>query len=402
MQSRWASLRSAELRPRQVLLDDCRLGGELGYRPCARQGVQAIPGLVLEILERLPEHTPLVILALDGINDSSARAAWRSARVQTLTSTFPTTSVCAWMSSATGLAPAVHGVTGVVYADEPGETLFHAFLDRRTAPGNAWRDADAGLWPPARACIATRPTFFDAMRERGRPVSALLGDLASWPGQWRDAIVRGADPHLADRDWATLRHAPHSATEAMVEDVDQMLSRGSRVPSVWAFLNFDDHIHANGYDAEVASALESLETACLRWSERGCAVVAYSDHGLTPVDHDPVLISAWQSVGTQRLCRLPPGGAGRTRWLHPHPGCEHRLLDETRDALADAALVLGSEQLDSLGLTLGAAGAHSFGSVVAIARSPRFPVPDAGVAFDHGALTEAEIFVPFATWGPDG
>ena len=42
----------------------------------------------------------VVVLALDGINEPAARGAWSQARIEALTSTFPTTSVTGWLTAA--------------------------------------------------------------------------------------------------------------------------------------------------------------------------------------------------------------------------------------------------------------------------------------------------------------
>jgi hypothetical protein len=38
------------------------------------------------------------------------------------------------------------------------------------------------------------------------------------------------------------------------------------------------------------------------------------------------------------------------------------------------------------------------GPVVAIAASPRFPVPDPTLRYEHGGLDDDEMHVPFAVW----
>ena len=151
------------------------------------RGLRIVPEVVAEA--RRSTGT-VVVLALDGINDTVARASWSQARVETLTSTFPTTSVTAWLTAATGLEPAEHGVLGVVYYLPEAGTCFHVFLDQGLEPVEL---------PPRRMTDA--PTFFERARDEGVRCLANPGELANWPSAWTDAILRGAERVPSPTDW---------------------------------------------------------------------------------------------------------------------------------------------------------------------------------------------------------
>src|SRR5919197_2011027 len=256
----------------------------------------------------------VAVLALDGINDSVARGVWSQARVEALTSTFPTTSVTAWLTAATGLEPAEHGVLGVVYYLPEAGTCFHVFLDQGLEPVEL---------PPRRMTDA--PTFFERARDEGVRCLANPGELASWPSAWTDTILRGAERLAPPTDWTALRHDPVGAADAAVRETEAALGPGPRL--VWTFVNFDDYLHRRGYDEPVLEALARLEQAAAEWAAAGHALVAYAHHGLVESRSDDEARRAWTEVTGPELCRCPPGGAGRVRWGYPPAGQEHQLAE---------------------------------------------------------------------------
>jgi hypothetical protein len=151
-------------------------------------------------------------------------------------------------------------------------------------------------------------------------------------------------------------------------------------------------VHANGFDAAAYDGLHRLGDAARGWADRGWTVVAHSDHGHVPVRPDPQLQRAWAEVDDPADCELPAGGAGRTRWLYPRAGRETAVRQRLAAALGDAAVVRTAQEL---GLTPGRVGA-----VVAIAASPRFPLPVPGMCSEHGGTDPDELVIPFAVWRP--
>jgi hypothetical protein len=329
----------------------------------------------------------VVVLALDGINDRVARGAWSQARVETLTSTFPTTSVTGWLTAATGLAPAEHGVVGVVYYLPEAGTSFHVFLDRALGPG--------GELPPERMTAA--PTFFERARDEGVRCLANPGELASWPSAWTDTILRGAERLAPPTDWTALRHDPVGAAEAAIRETEAALGPGPRL--VWTFVNFDDYVHRRGYDEPVLEALARLEQAAGEWAAAGHAVVAYADHGLVESVSDDDARRAWAEVTGPELCRCPPGGAGRVRWAYPRPGKADELAEAVTAILDGRGIVTLREELIAMGL-LGDTElvAARVGEVVAVASGRTSPLSDADAPFDHGSWEREELLVPLAIW----
>lgn len=332
-------------------------------------------------------NATVVVLALDGINEPVARGAWSQARIEALTSTFPTTSVTAWLTAATGLAPAEHGVLGVVYHLPEAGTCFHVFLDRALGPG--------GELPARRMTDA--PTFFERARAEDVRCLANPGELASWPSAWTDTILRGAERVASPTDWTALRHDPVGAAEAAIRETEAALGPGPRL--VWTLVNFDDYLHRRGYGDPVHEALARLEQAAVEWAAAGHAVVAYADHGLVESSSDDEARRAWTEVTGPGLCRCPPGGAGRVRWAYPRAGKADELAEAVTAILDGRGIVTRREELIAMGL-LGDTElvAARVGEVVALATGRTSPLSDEDAPFDHGSWEREEMVVPLAIW----
>jgi hypothetical protein len=85
--------------------------------------------------------------------------------------------------------------------------------------------------------------------------------------------------------------------------------------------------------------------------------------------------------------------------MYPLPGREQELAAALSDALKDHALVLTPDGLAERGLLAATPVVRDrIGAVIALATSAAFPVPDPTVAWEHGSLSDDEMFVPLATW----
>jgi hypothetical protein len=217
------------------------------------------------------------------------------------------------------------------------------------------------------------------------------------------ALLRGArrGPRPDPQALAAEAADPERMVQAVARDVEGALAahRADMPLLVWTYVNLDDHVHRHGYDARAMRATGALERHARSWARRGWTVLAHSDHGQVPCAADPELEAAWARIDTPALCRLPAGGAGRVRWLYPREGRAAEALDRLGAALDGHALVVSAEDLPGLGLADLTPGVRArIGGVVAIATSPRFPLPVPGMAFEHGALSPDEMLVPLATW----
>jgi Type I phosphodiesterase / nucleotide pyrophosphatase len=359
----------------------------------------------------------VIVLALDGLAGHAAEKALAHAAVSPLRSTFPSTSATAWLTSVTGLDPAAHGVVGAVYR-APGSDRVTDLIS-----GRSWGYADDLSQPPGDEppdhepldheppdqppgpLVLPAPTVFDRAARLGvRPV-AVGRELAGLGGPWAGALLHGADVYHAPSDGEPSID-PAVVVERTVRDVEAVAAgpRGGELADqpvfIWAHVNLDDHIHRAGYDAALMRAVQTLDEAADRWACAGWSVLGHADHGLVPVSPDADLARSWDRFDQPDRCRAPSGGAGRVRWLYPLPGLEQRTAEDLRAALGGHALVLTPDELAERGLLQATPAVRErIGPVVAVAVSPRFPVPDPTLAYEHGADTPDEVQVPFAVWG---
>lgn len=358
--------------------------------PHPRLSLRAVPGHILGALERAGRG--VVVLAVDGLSARAAAETWTAADTVVLSSTFPSTSATAWMTAVTGAAVHGHLVVGAVYRSPAEDVLVNVITGDPLAPA-----------PRPLGTLRALPTVFEAAASRARVLVAGR-ELDTLTGPWVTALLRGAergpepDPQVLD----TEAGDPAALAAAVGRDVGRALAahREDRPLLLWIYVNLDLHLHRHGYDTRALDALRALERHVLGWVERGWTVLAHSDHGHVRCVRDTALEEAWARVDTPELCALPAGGAGRVRWLYPREERRAEAADRLRDALGEHALVVDAEELPSLGLMdLTPAVRERLGGVVAVATSPRFPLPVPGLAYEHGGLTEDEMAVPLATWG---
>lgn len=334
----------------------------------------------------------IVILALDGLPYAPAEQAFRSAAVEAARSTFPSTSVTAWLTSVTGTDVAQHGAVGMALR-VPGTDRVASLV---TGQADGWDD---GVPAPA-DLVRSQPTIFDAARAAGADALLWAPDLEPLAGPWISALSRGAD--ILPSGYADdLTADPVEAARRAIAAVDGVLAAAKRPTLLWAYVNLDDHLHAYGPDAAVAQALRLLDSAAQRWAAAGWKIVAHADHGQARVDARPDLQEAWARLATPKFCRAPAGGAGRVRWLYPHPDLTDLVAADLADALGEQADVVAFDDLAGRGLLAGSTVLRErVGEVVAIAAGAGFPVYRASDAFDHGATTPGETVVAVAVWPP--
>ncbi|GLY46544.1 hypothetical protein [Lentzea sp. NBRC 102530] len=303
----------------------------------------------------------VIVLAVDGLSSDVAKQSWLSASVSTLSSTVPSTTATALLTSLTGVPADVHRVPGTVYRN--GSGLVHAV---NGAPA-----------------IPDLPTVLER-----HGATALARELDHLEGTWARALLRGTTrvPAPAPHKLAAQAEDPPLLVANVVADLDKALKDAT---FLWTYVNISDHVHRNGYDESVHEAMLRLDAHATRWATAGWTVIAHSDHGMIAVDPDPDLVEAWDAI-VREECVIPSGGAGRMRWLYPKADRMEAVFDRVATTLGDSATV---HHATDLGLPQPEAG-----PVVAVAASPRFPLPDPSVKFEHGGLSRDEIDVPFAVW----
>lgn len=373
------------------LLGQATVPIEALYRRHPERNLGAIGSAILSSYRgegpvRLGSRRGLVVIAVDGLGYSHAAHTLTSAELSPLTSEFPTTTVACLMTSVTTKPAFSHGFIGVQYLHENGQTL-ESCHDGSTI---GW--AELSLARPT-----TTPRFrtiFDALSDAGVPAVALPNELAGLPAPVRERLLHGA------RIAGPALSAAKDPVDLVTMFAGQITSVTAANPDamIWTYLDLDRHIHTCGFDQRAAAAMVALDELARRLRDSGTSVLVFSDHGLVATAASPATKAAWQAAASERWCRLPPGGAGRVRWLYPYPSHADRVSALLREQLTDAVVVT-SDQLADLGyVTAGSVGQRRLGEIIVIATGTDFPVPDLGLPYDHGSMTAEEILVPMAIW----
>jgi hypothetical protein len=385
---------------------------------------------------RLGSARSLVVIAVDGLGYGPAASALEPDSIQPLTSEFPTTTVACLLTSVTGQPADRHGFIGVQYLHPDGlrtvnchdgtvtapyETVPDEAVADRTVPHKTVADqtvadktmadqtmadqtmadqtmADqtgADQTAPARPTRTPRlPTVFDELAVHGVTSRLLPNELADLH---EDALSRLA--HGARTGGSRL--PPGASPQELVGALGGQVEACVEPESVtWAYLDLDSHVHRHGYDGQTRAALADLDSLAGRLREAGTAVLVFSDHGLAASRPAPETLDAWHEAESRRWCRLPGGGAGRTRWLYPHPQHEDRLAGLLAAWFPHAVVTSPGQLADWDLITAPSIGQRRLGEIVLLALGQDFPVPDAAASFEHGSMTADEVVVPLAAWSP--
>lgn len=330
---------------------------------------------VLECLARRSDR-PLFAFAIDGIAYDLAARYWTSASVNCMRAEIPTSSAGCWLSSITGLSPVEHGALGAVQR-------FGA-ADVTAMPVFAHKDALFG-------CDST---VFEGMRELGRRAICCDSDLSGLDSAWRDALCRGAE-HFATGSFYNCEASPKA--RAMLDRIsDAMLAWLKEGPDifVWIFIDMDLYIHHHGYDGHVQHMLGALDSLFARFAPFA-DIVAYSDHGLVPTKHDPAIASLLEDYCHSH--RLEMAGAGRMRWLYDVNPKQRRDLMSELDIMLPNGISIHSREEIFPEFRHHPSFSHRVGEILLIARTENFLTsPD--YRYDHGGLSDTELFVPIAFW----
>lgn len=323
------------------------------------------------------QRRDVVIFAVDGIPYELALAAWPHAEVSPMRSVFPTTSSSAWLSSLTGAEVELHGVPGVVFKS-PGGDVINVF------------EYKGSLDLPATGNI-----FSDAAALGYLPVS-VVGDWEPYDCAWRDALLSHSQPLTGYRFYtAPPPREPGQLSRRALRAVSECIDAPHpRLPAlVWCFIDADQHIHHHGYDEELVSFLGLVDEVAVELTRRGVVVVAHSDHGLVPTNHNLDVVRLLEETQAQYDCVL--GGAGRTRWLYTRLATEDSVAAALEHSLPSSVRVRPADEVFGAGSLARA----RVGGIVLIADGDEF-MTFSGQRFDHGSSTEAELNVPYARWSP--
>jgi hypothetical protein len=379
--------------PAAALLAQSSFGLPGLYRRHPERNLSAVAATILGAFSgtghlRLGRSRSLAVIAVDGLGFAHAARSLTPDLLTTLTSEFPTTTIACLLTSLTGQPTDSHGFIGVQFLHTDGLRTVNCHTGQLEAPA-----ADAAARPTVTPAF---PTVFDIVSGQGVRTVAVPNELGLLDAGIRDRLLHGAQV-IADK--VVTAADPPGLVRAFADQLTAAIPAGSQTLT-WAYLDLDSHVHRHGFGQPIDDAVAALGRLAASLSQQGTAVLIFSDHGLTPNQPATRTLDIWQQASDARWCRLPPGGAGRVRWLYPRTDRADRLLAWLTDEITDAVVAV-PEQVAQWGLVrAGSIGQRRLGEIVLLARGPDFPAPDTATRFEHGSMTADEILVPMAIWQP--
>lgn len=256
-------------------------GGSLANLACELErrltGSSPFPGLHDHLSQAIPEAETYVLAVFDGLGDSQlshpAATAMAASRVGAIDAPFPSTTIVALSSIATGLAPAGHGIVshflnlaghGVVNAlkwTHPGGVPVWIDTSVLLPAPNLWERLKAGGIEP----ITVQPGNFEAS-----PTSRLLYRGCRFEGAWSESdLVEITCELAATPGRLILTYFPHVDLAAHVSGqqstayaeavalLDSAWSRLShRLPATAVAVGTADHGHVD-YQREDKTVLDA-------------------------------------------------------------------------------------------------------------------------------------------------
>jgi len=357
--------------------------------PHTIQSIVSIRRIIYDILNNkisypLLSKETLIVLAFDGINFNIANSVWKTCSLFPLTSTFPSISSSAWLSSLTGMQVNEHYIPGVIFKKIENLELMNVYTEHNITYNDNFLSTNI---------------FSDAIALGFEPyvISGFLSNIRCF---WKDQLVKNSEVIECKCDWNNIKFCTNKIYECTIRELTQLLlkNKNKKRLLIWCFINTDDYIHKYGYDKAIEICLQQFENAALRLVRKGYNVIGYSDHGMVANYSSKKLIAQLDSLNSEH-CENIIGGAGRVRWFYPIRGQENILKQKLLAMFKDEAYILSQADLHKkFILLMNSTISKQIGKIILIAKSHNFPSVDFENKFNHGALSIDEMLIPLAIW----
>ena len=358
---------------------------------------------------RLRDASAVVLVLVDGLGERQLRraisrgdapnlAAVAAERALTLTSVFPSSTVCALGSLDTARPPGAHGLVA-----------YQHWLDEFGVVAQMLR------WGPADLAVSfTEPPwnadprgFVSVDTVDRRLARAGVARFLVQPGVFKNSpLVRMLSPDST--------YVPYIATSSAAVATRRLLRARpwgegrAFVFTYWPTLDTVAHFlgpHADEHDAEIR-AIDQLLVGPLRADVGGdVAFLLTADHGHAALD-PPAAVRFEDHAELLALLRYPPAGEHRVALLAPREGALRDVAAYCAEHFSEAILAT-TEEAVALGLygpNVSTIARRRLGDLVLIATGAwqywyTFFAGDLGAhRGSHGALSPEEMLVPLLLW----
>ncbi len=382
-----------------------------GYSICG------VPGLVRSLLglgegtplscaaaERIPDsYSKVILFILDGLGfrrllellddypDLYLASLIERGAFLPITSVFPSTTVAALTTYATGTTPQEHGIVG--YRLYLRETAAITNMIRLSLLGTTRGDS-AVDWGINLETFLAGPFVSESLRTLGAETHTILPKRISTSGL--SSLLYGSSSRL---------HGATTLSDMLV--AARRLARGTVgrafVQLYWPETDTLAHLHGPRSE-EFTAELRAVDAALQRELDAavpGAVLVISSDHGLVSMENqDYVEIAQDQELMHDLV--LPPVGEPRASYLFVRAGREEAVAERIREKFGRDLLCLDSRSAIQSGLfgrgKQNRALADRIGDLVVVSTGKNalyYPYKDAAMLRGmHGGLTDEEMLVP--------
>lgn len=367
-----------------------------GYRPAQQKNICGLFNIISSLLESKKE---IIVFAVDAISyeyfckEIIPQIKYPDTKMGgPLSSVFPSTSATCWASILTNTLPSEHGIYGTSFTHEQTgfNYIWHrnCFCDRDRIIQNKYKNAKFNL-------VLTDKNIFQELLNRGYncyDIGHYFEKCESTPLITR--LTKGAIRIQSDFEMADLMENPEIVAEKCIHDIRQILERDKTRKMIWTYIDTDNFIHHYGYKQLTRNFdWEKIFSFWDDYYNEERAFIFLSDHG--QIRQKDV---CWDVLKESKYCdklRCNTGGAGRVLYFYPNQGEEEDAIKWIAEIVGNTGKIYNKQELVKYGLLReNARCLERVGDLIAIGYEENFPSTGQDYLFEHGSLSEQEMFVP--------
>lgn len=379
-----------------TLVKECYSTYLNGYCPAAYNNISNIYDIITHLFEKKKE---VIVFALDALSFNyfysdimpkikNMKKKYASA----ITSVFPTTSATCWTSVLTNSFPSEHAIYGTSFKLE-GANMNYVWHRNYFCHGN--RIIPNQCKSSKFRLVLSKGNIFQFLLKKNiltYDIGHYFEDNPSNP--LLDNITKGAIRIKSRKKYFDLIEKPNELLMYSLDEIKEILDYSNEKKLIWSYIDTDNFIHHHGY--KLLTKIMEWEKLFDFWDDyfsEDRAFLFIADHGQIPQNNVMVDILK-ESESNKELC-CNTGGAGRIIYVFPKPEMKQKIYKWLCDKIGDSGKIFTKEEIINAGLIkVNANGLNRIGDYIAIGYQSNFPSTGPNYLFEHGALSEDEMFVP--------
>ena len=399
----FSRFKMVELKDKQLLdnqykelLYQCYSDKLEGYVPAQYENISNLYNVIMKLFENKRE---VIVFALDAIsfNYFFSRIIpninnMDNKKACALSSVFPSTSATCWSSVLTNSLPSEHAIYGTSFRHEEKHMNYvwhrNYYCQGNKTILNQTKDNKFQL-------VLAKDNIFQRVVSQGivaYDIGHYFKDNPSNP--LLNSLTKGSIRIRCMNNYLDLMENPEKLLQYCIGEIEKIMSRKDEKKLIWAYIDTDNYIHHKGYD-ELENDISWKELFNF-WDEHYSEDRAYvflSDHGQIIQNNVKVDILKESIKNLDLSCNT--GGAGRVLYIFPQKDKYDDVYGWLNEMIGDSGKIYTKEELIMYGLIdSDSNGIERIGDLIAIGYKDNFPSTGPNYLFEHGALSEDEMFVP--------